>query len=246
MVKAHGRSLENLQPVLEEWDDEDNKLFQQCLLAACDKVLIVAKEYLHGGFLEIVPAELANIPAENLELERVFAKVKRTDTHSNHYSSSTVEGKIMWKENKVDRPGGVVLGEKFLALVREKAREMENQKQLDARLAVQKGEVWAVQDAEKKVLKENKRKRDENLEKDLEKLSVVTTKDQVMKLNVAELRLQLAHHKKNSSRPKLAISAPKKKILQDRLIQVLEEMSKISINLFGERKGKRNGESEAA
>jgi hypothetical protein len=223
MVKAHDKSWENLKPVLLEWDDEDNKLFNICLVAAHKKVEGVAKEYLHGGCLEIVPLALWNIPADNLDLERLFGKWKRVDTHATHLSPLTLEGKIMWKENRIDRVPSIVLGDKSLSLVREKSRLIDTQKKKDQEVALQKQKVWEVQDAHQKVLKENKRKRDHTLEQSLSKLVLVTTKEEVMKLNKEELRLQLYYHKLKNSRPKICVSAPKKGVLQERLIALLQE-----------------------
>ena len=73
-----------LEPVHEDWTDNDNLQWQKSISAALQELVKIAYEYLPRGWLENPPAELQNLPGHNLDLESYFASWKERDTHSKH------------------------------------------------------------------------------------------------------------------------------------------------------------------
>ena len=215
ILENQKRSWEKLALVLNDWNLNDTILWKESILQAVVELKKIGKEYLHGGiYFASVPNEIHDLPANNLFLESTFAKIKQNDTHANHYSKETIENQVMFKEEYLLRKPSLVLSETSKAEVRNIARSLPLQKDLDYELALERKRKREEDLQLLHLQAENREKKKQKREELLQNVTLLTNIAELDKLPQSKLRIQLMLHQNNHPNSGITLGGTKSQQLE--------------------------------
>jgi hypothetical protein len=230
MERKQRKKCEKLERVFETWEEGDMVVWRSGMKSARREVQKIAAEYLEGGKFEVVSEEMGDFPGHNLFLESSFSVLARWDTHANHMSLGTLQGKL--QEGLNPSLWALDLSQESRAKLRKMAREQETERERLKKMhkkVVERIEREKEKEEEDKTRKrkreeergkkreeeENKKKRKKDL-RDEKLIGVVLERDigRITFMRDSDLKLQLMVWQGMLTNQKILLTMNKKKKIE--------------------------------
>jgi hypothetical protein len=230
MERKQRKKCEKLESVFETWEEGDMVVWRSGMKSARREVQKIAAEYLEGGKFEVVSEEMGDFPGHNLFLESSFSVLARWDTHANHMSLGTLQGKL--QEGLNPSLWALDLSQESRAKLRKMAREQETERERLKKMhkkVVERIEREKEKEEEDKTRKrkreeergkkreeeENKKKRKKDL-RDEKLIGVVLERDigRITFMRDSDLKLQLMMWQGMLTNQKILLTMNKKKKIE--------------------------------